>query len=96
MEVDLSENSIVFYPRWSGKKLSYDTGRCIDEEHGGADPVLVGSFLNAIKNKDLPKASLIDGLWATAVSLAAEKSRQSKKTVYLDKIIDVKSKLLKK
>ncbi len=80
-EASLGERRIVVTKRWSKEKVTYEFP-VVDGSHGGADPSLLDSFVQAIKGGDVPQASLREGMLATAIAEAAELSREEGRVVY--------------
>ncbi len=92
-ETDM-DNDIHVYPRWtrdhSIHKIGKETGG-----HGGADPKMIRDFLGCIAQGQRPRTGGVDGTWAVAVAVAAEKSRAARQTVEISSVLDVTSDLLR-
>jgi len=86
-EVSLHDRTILIRPRWSQETVTYD----IPEEtggHGGADPHLVDSFINAINGIEANTSTTEHGLLSTAIGEAAEISRREERTVFMKELLD--------
>ncbi|MFA6714117.1 MAG: Gfo/Idh/MocA family oxidoreductase [Victivallales bacterium] len=85
-EVSLHERTILIRPRWSKETISYD----IPEEeggHGGADPHLLESFINAVKGVETNTSTTEHGLLSTVIGEAAEISRREERTVFIKELL---------
>ena len=85
-EVSLHNRTILIRPRWSQETISYD----IPEEaggHGGADPHLVDSFINAVNGTETNTSTTAHGLLSTAIGEAAEISRREERTVFMKELL---------
>ena len=85
-EVSLTDRTILIRPRWSQETISYD----IPEEtggHGGADPHLVDSFINAVNGTEDNTSTTEHGLLSTAIGEAAEISRREERTVFMKELL---------
>lgn len=56
-------------------------------DHNGSTFYQHQKFLNVLRNKDEVEVSLNDGIWAAAIGLAAQKSVQEKRAVYLHELL---------
>ena len=84
-EVSLEKRSIVIYPRWSKKAITYKIPKA-EGGHGGTDPVLVDTFVKIIKGEIANISTVEHGLWATAIGQAAEISRREGRMVYIEEL----------
>ena len=85
-EVSLHERTILIHPRWSKETIKYD----IPEEaggHGGADPHLVDSFIDAVTGVSANTSTTEHGLLSTAIGEAAELSRRQERTIFMKELL---------
>ena len=85
-EVSLHDRTIIIRPRWSQETISY----AIPEEeggHGGADPHLIDSFVNAVKGSADNTSTTEHGLLSTVIGEAAEISRREERTVFIKELL---------
>jgi predicted dehydrogenase len=85
-EVSLHDRTILVRPRWSQETVQYK----IPEEkggHGGADPHLLDSFINAIKGDEANTSTTEHGLLSTAIGEAAEISRREERVVFMSELL---------
>jgi predicted dehydrogenase len=86
-EVSLHRREITVHPRWkTGETLTYRIP-AVSGSHGGADPVLVETFMNVLKGKEPNATTAEQGLWATAIGQAAEIAWREKRSVLVDEIM---------
>ncbi len=86
-EVSLTDRTILIRPRWSQETVLYN----IPEEtggHGGADPYLIDSFINAVNGTESNSSTTEHGLLSTAIGEAAEISRREERTVFISELLD--------
>ena len=94
VEADLHESTIEFRPRWSSERASYKLTRP-EGDHGGADTVMCGEFLDCVRNGRTPRATGADGAWSVAIGQACELARAEQRVVKISEVLDIKSLLLK-
>lgn len=82
-QASLGKREIVITKRWTKERITYEIPE-IDGSHGGADPGLVASFVAAVKGEKVPQASLVEGMYSTAIAEAAELSREEDRTVFVE------------
>lgn len=51
MKLSLTNGEIVVYPRWSKEIITHKV-ETMEGGHGGADPMLLDAFVEAVKNGD--------------------------------------------
>jgi predicted dehydrogenase len=85
-EVSLVKRTIEVHPRWTSETISYNLPQAVGS-HGGADPVLLDSFIKTVRG-EIPLSSTIEqGMRSTAIGQAAEISRRESRTVFIDELI---------
>jgi len=82
-QASLGKREIVITKRWTKERITYEIPE-VDGSHGGADPGLVASFVAAVKGEKVPQASLVEGMYSTAIAEAAELSREEDRTVFIE------------
>lgn len=82
-QASLDKREIVITNRWTKERITYEIPET-DGGHGGADPGLVASFVAAVKGENVPQASLVEGMYSTAIAEAAELSREEDRTVFIE------------
>ena len=82
-QLRLSGNTIEVIKRWSYEKITYEIPISESDLHGGADPILLTSFVETILGKRENKSTLEQGLISTTIAEAAEISREENRTVLL-------------
>lgn len=82
-QLRLSGNTIEVIKRWSCEKITYEIPISESDLHGGADPILLTSFVETILGKRENKSTLEQGLISTTIAEAAEISREENRTVLL-------------
>ena len=87
IEADMHGSWVSRRGRWSPDtvRTTYGPQR---GGHGGADPVMVGAFIESMTRGAPPPASGIDGLWSVAIGEAAEISRAEERVVRIDELFD--------
>lgn len=84
-EVSLHNRTITVRPRWKDKSVTHDIPPT-QGGHGGADPVLVDTFVRTLKGEIPNESTLEHGMWSTAVGQAAEISRRQDRTVKIEEL----------
>ncbi|MBR7107144.1 MAG: Gfo/Idh/MocA family oxidoreductase [Lentisphaeria bacterium] len=74
IEVSLTNREITVYPRWSQDTVTHKIAPDDGGGHGGADPLLLEAFVNALKNGEASSSTAEHGMWSTACGEAAELS----------------------
>ena len=87
IEVSLTNQKIIVYPRWSKDTLTYDIVPA-EGGHGGADPLLLESFVTAVKRGDASGSTAEHGMWSTACGEAAELSWREHRMVEVKELFD--------
>ena len=85
IEASLTDRRITVFPRWSKETVTYE----IPEEeggHGGADPKLLGSFINVINGESQNQSTTEHGMLSTAVGQAAELARRENRVVMIEEL----------
>ncbi len=80
--VSLTERKICIVNRRSKESITYGIPETVGG-HGGADPGLLASFVEAVKGASVPQASLYEGMLSTAIAEAAELSKEEERTVFI-------------
>ncbi|MFA7232868.1 MAG: Gfo/Idh/MocA family oxidoreductase [Terrimicrobiaceae bacterium] len=79
-DVSLEKRTITIRPRWSQEVITHTLPE-VPGGHGGADPMLVDTFINVIKGRKQNTSTTEHGMWSTAIGQAAEISRREERTV---------------
>ena len=79
---------IEFRPRW-GENRVIEVPAAVEGSHGGADPLLVDSFLAGIRSNRSHSSGVRDGVRAVAVGHAAEVSWREGRKVSISELIDL-------
>jgi predicted dehydrogenase len=85
-EVSLHNRTILVRPRWSKEIIAYNIPE-VEGGHGGADPMLIDTFVNVIKGEEKNNSTTEHGLWSTAIGQAAEISRREERTVKVAELL---------
>ena len=82
---------IEWQPRWGEAKRIAVAAATSDLEHGhgGADPLLVDSFVLVLRGQSPNGATIRDGLRAVAVGEAAEIASREKRSVSVSELVDL-------
>ena len=84
-EVSLEKYRIIISPRWSEETITIQIPNA-QGGHGGADPGLVQSFIDNLAGRSTDVASVRQGLLASSIGEAAERSRRENRTVELSEL----------
>ena len=80
IEVSLTNREIIVHPRWSKDLVTYKIAES-EGGHGGADPMLLDTFVKAVQNGDSSTSTAEHGMWSTACGEAAELSWRENRMV---------------
>ncbi len=86
LDADLSTSTVSIYPRWTQDRIDYTLGRP-EGGHGGADPMMVESFVNNLRSGAAPCASVREGTLSVVIADAAERSRREGRTVEIAELL---------
>ncbi len=86
LDADLTERTLTLYPRWTKDRVDYTIAPA-EGLHGGADPVMVDTFLRNLREGRAPVATLYDGTLAVSVGEAAETARREGRVVRIEELI---------
>jgi predicted dehydrogenase len=81
-------SQIELRPRWGDNKM-IPVEIASEDEHGGADPLLLDNFIAAIRKDASASSTVRDGLRAVAVGQAAEISWRTHRTVEIAELGDM-------
>lgn len=85
IEVSLTNREIIVHPRWSDDIVTYKVAEA-QGGHGGADPMLLDTFVKAVQNGDSSTSTAEHGMWSTACGEAAERSWREHRTVEVQEL----------
>jgi predicted dehydrogenase len=86
LDADLALDHITVYPRWTQDRIEYNLRRP-EGGHGGADPDMLHSFVEALKTGRRPLTTIRDGTLSVAIADAAERSRREGRIVMIEELI---------
>jgi predicted dehydrogenase len=86
-EISLHKRTITVQPRWTEEIIEYKLPEP-KGGHGGADPKLVKSFINAIKGEAENNSTCEQGMWSTSIAEAAERSWREDRTVFVKELFE--------
>ncbi len=84
--LSLAEWKITVFKRWSKEKITYEIPET-DGSHGGADPGLLESFIEAVRGDSVNTSTVEQGLLSTAIGQAAELSREEERVVFMKELL---------
>lgn len=85
IEVSLTNREIIVHPRWSDDIVTYKIAEA-QGGHGGADPMLLDTFVKAVQHGDSSTSTAEHGMWSTACGEAAERSWREHRTVEVQEL----------
>lgn len=81
-QMSLRRRSIRVTDRWSRETVVYELPQA-EGSHGGADPLLLESFIRAVKGETKNLSTLEQGMLSTSIAEAAELSRERGQVIEL-------------
>ncbi len=87
LTASLSDRKVVVRPRFGNEVITYDIPEA-SGGHGGADPMLLASFIDTVTGKKPNASTFEQGMWSTAVGQAAEIARREGRVVNVAELFE--------
>lgn len=85
LDGSLHDNTVILLKRDPNERVEIPLNRDISGEHGGADNVLIDTFLAFIRGEATPKSRPREAAVATSIGLAARKSSDEHRMVQVER-----------
>ncbi len=86
VEVSLENREVIVRPKGTEEEIIHRIPPAGEDGHGGADPLLVETFVKAVRGEGYPSNTPEQGMWATACGEAAELSWRQHRMVEISEL----------